>query len=204
MLASHYHKYTAAIQEKDENSLSIMVIINLKVVKCIKMMIGTHCPTFFQLKKQDVISRCCENLMRSSLLAKYHTSKKQIYTISQKVTTMLGKFAPLRHLTRVITKVFVGMYIKKYDLSSQTDYIFFFRIQKRQSMDRRQFEAAHLKYACLRVVSLYQKFLSLDAICFDGDTNTAIEVITPLLFCGFEAKYAGLTLYFEHHFCLPT
>ena len=95
-----------------------------------------------------------------------------------------------------------GYVIKKYDLFSQTDYIFFFRIQQRQSMDRRRFEAAHLKYACLRVVSLYPKFLSLDAICFDGDTNTTVEVITPLLFCGFEAKYAGLTLHFEH-FCLP-
>ena len=31
---------TAAIQEKDANSLSIMVIINLKVVKCITMRIG--------------------------------------------------------------------------------------------------------------------------------------------------------------------
>ena len=128
-------------------------------------------------------------------MTKYHTSKKQIYTMSQKVTTILRKFAPLSHLTRVITKVFIGMYIKKYDLFSQTVYIFFFRIQQRQSMDRRRFEAAHLKYACLRVVNLYPKFLSLDAICFDGDINTTIEVITPLLFCGFEAKYAGLTLY---------
>lgn len=129
------------------------------------------------------------------LIGQISYKQKQIYTMSQKVTPILRKFAPLSHLTRVITKVFMGMYIKKYDLFSQTVYIFFFRIQQRQSMDRRRFEAAPLKYACLRVVNLYPKFLSLDAICFDGDINTTMEVITPLLFCGFEAKYAGLTLH---------
>ena len=36
-------------------------------------------------------------------------------------------------------------------------------------MDRRRFEAAHLKYACLQVAAQYPEAITLKSIKFEGD-----------------------------------
>lgn len=64
--------------------------------------------------------------------------------------------------------------------------------KQRQQMDRRRFEAAHLKYACLQVVARYPEKISLSSVKFDGDATETLNEITPILFDCFEAKYAGL------------
>lgn len=65
---------------------------------------------------------------------------------------------------------------------------------QRQEMDRRRFEVAHLKYACLRVAAQYPDAISLRFIKFKGDAMETLCEIAPIFFSCFEAKYAGIHL----------
>ena len=58
-------------------------------------------------------------------------------------------------------------------------------------MDRRRFEAAHLKFACLQMATWYPEAISFDSVKFEGDLTATLDKVTPSLFCAFEAKYAG-------------
>lgn len=62
---------------------------------------------------------------------------------------------------------------------------------ERQQLDRRRFETAHLKYACLQLASRYPEAIRPDAIAVEADITTTLKEITPPLFHMFEAKYAG-------------
>ena len=62
---------------------------------------------------------------------------------------------------------------------------------KRRQMDRRRFEAAHLKYASLKMVSWYPDTTSYNCVKFEGDVTDTLNEITPPLFSSFEANYAG-------------
>lgn len=59
-------------------------------------------------------------------------------------------------------------------------------------MDRRRFEAAHLKYACLQMAAQYPDAISLSSVRVEGDVTNTLSELTPSLFCCFEARYAGL------------
>lgn len=61
-------------------------------------------------------------------------------------------------------------------------------------MDRQRFEAAHLKYACLRVVAQYPEAISLKSVKFKSDVSVTLYEITPALFSCFEARYAGTSV----------
>ena len=66
---------------------------------------------------------------------------------------------------------------------------------QRQEMDRRRFEVAHLKYACLRVAAEYPDSISVKVIKFEGDAMQTLCKIAPIFFSCFEARYAGMHLY---------
>lgn len=61
-------------------------------------------------------------------------------------------------------------------------------------MDRRRFEAAYLKYACLQMASHYPEAFSCESRClsFKADIMETLNEITPPLFQCFETTYAGM------------
>jgi hypothetical protein len=61
-------------------------------------------------------------------------------------------------------------------------------------MDRRRFEAAHLKYACLQMLNWYPNTNSStpQGLRFETDTMDTLSEVTPGLFQSFERLYAGL------------
>lgn len=61
--------------------------------------------------------------------------------------------------------------------------------QERQQMDRRRFEAAHMKYACLRMAAEYSEVILPKYVTVE---SCALHKITPALFSSFEARYAGM------------
>ena len=65
-------------------------------------------------------------------------------------------------------------------------------------MDRRRFEAAHLKYACLQMINRYPNTPSsaLGGIRFEIDVMDTLTEMTPVLFQSFESRYAGLYSYY--------
>lgn len=65
---------------------------------------------------------------------------------------------------------------------------------RRQELDRRRFEAAHLKYACLKLASQYPEAVSFSSIKVETDVQDSLSTITPALFSSFEARYAGWLL----------
>lgn len=66
---------------------------------------------------------------------------------------------------------------------------------QRQEMDRRRFEAAHLKYACLQMASRYPNAISISHVKVEGDVTDTLREITPSLFHCFETRYAGWSVY---------
>ena len=64
--------------------------------------------------------------------------------------------------------------------------------QKRQQMDRRRFEAAHLKYASLKMATWYPEAISHCSIKFEGKVTDTLKDITPAMFHSFESRYAGM------------
>ena len=62
---------------------------------------------------------------------------------------------------------------------------------ERQQLDRRRFETAHFKYACLQLASRYPEAIRPEAVAFEADITSTLKEITPPLFRMFEAKYAG-------------
>ena len=65
--------------------------------------------------------------------------------------------------------------------------------QQRQEIDRRRFEAAHLKYACLQMAVRYPDAITTNSILVEGDVTRTINEITPPVFKQFEAKYSGMS-----------
>lgn len=63
-------------------------------------------------------------------------------------------------------------------------------------MDRRRFEAAHLKYASLQVATWYPEAISYSSIKFGGDVTDTLNKITPALLLSFEANYASWFSYY--------
>lgn len=61
----------------------------------------------------------------------------------------------------------------------------------REQMDRRRFESAHLKYACLQMAAKYPEAFSTKYIRVDCCVSHTFDEITPLLFKCFETQYAG-------------
>ena len=66
--------------------------------------------------------------------------------------------------------------------------------QERQQMDRRRFEAAHLKYASLQMAARYPAVFSSTSIKVESCISDTLKEITPALFKAFETRYAGLVL----------
>lgn len=62
--------------------------------------------------------------------------------------------------------------------------------QSRQHLDRRRFEAAHLKYACLQTATWYPDAISYKLIVVEGEIGDSLNKITPILFNRFEKEYA--------------
>ena len=56
-------------------------------------------------------------------------------------------------------------------------------------MDRRRLEAAHIKYACLKMVGFYPE--EFKDFTFEGDISNTLDQVTPLLFKLFERTYSG-------------
>ena len=63
------------------------------------------------------------------------------------------------------------------------------KLSARLALDRRRLEAAHLRYAVLKVVSYYPKELGTTTIY--PDFKITLEFITPLFFSIFRSHYAG-------------
>ena len=63
--------------------------------------------------------------------------------------------------------------------------------QQRHEMDRRRFESAHLKYACLQMAAQYPEAINTSCVGVEGDVTHTLNNITPILFSCFEARYAG-------------
>ena len=59
-------------------------------------------------------------------------------------------------------------------------------------MDRRRFEAAHLKYAALRLAVRYPEAFHQRGVTVDVEVRDMLQEITPSLYDAFQAKYAGL------------
>ena len=59
-------------------------------------------------------------------------------------------------------------------------------------MDRRYFEAAHLKYAALRLAVRYPEAFHQRGVTVDVEVRDMLQEITPSLYDAFQAKYAGL------------
>ena len=51
--------------------------------------------------------------------------------------------------------------------------------------------AAHLRYAVLRVASMYPEGFSTCDVVIDADINTTLDAITPKFFPLFRSHYAG-------------
>ena len=58
-------------------------------------------------------------------------------------------------------------------------------------MDRRRFEAAHLKYACLSLAEQYPEAVNFSSVQVEADIKHMLNTITPALFKSFEARYSG-------------
>ena len=59
-------------------------------------------------------------------------------------------------------------------------------------MDRRRFEAAHLKYAALRLAVSYPEAFHQRGVTVEVEVGDMLQEITPSLYDAFQAKYAGL------------
>ena len=63
---------------------------------------------------------------------------------------------------------------------------------QRLPMDRRCFEAAHLKYACLKMAVQYPDAIPSANVQVESCIFDTLNEITPALFQSFEARYAGV------------
>ena len=66
-------------------------------------------------------------------------------------------------------------------------------LQHRLRLDRRRFEAAHLKYAILTTQSRYPQ-IAAGSITMNTDISATLEVITPNFYHAFTNRYAGTYL----------
>ena len=71
-------------------------------------------------------------------------------------------------------------------------YLYYRAHPRRQEMDRRRFEAAHIKYACLQLSAKYPEAVSGSSVPVESDTDNMLQKLTPALFKFFEATYAGI------------
>ena len=81
---------------------------------------------------------------------------------------------------------------KQLQLHTRCPYISPSAHPQRQEMDRRRFEAAHLKYACLKMAAQYPMAINISYIGVEADISDPLNKITPILFQCFESKYAGM------------
>lgn len=61
-------------------------------------------------------------------------------------------------------------------------------------MDRRRFEAAHLKYAALQFAASYPDVIPPGSLTVHCDIRDSLMLVTPLIYDAFKAKYAGMCL----------
>lgn len=59
-------------------------------------------------------------------------------------------------------------------------------------MDRRRFEAAHLKYAAIQLAMSYPEAIPPGSFTIKCDVADTLEQITPSLYDAFKARYAGI------------
>ena len=81
---------------------------------------------------------------------------------------------------------------KQLQLHTRCPYISPSANPQRQEMDRQRFEAAHLKYACLKMAAQYPMAINISYIGVEADISNSLNKITPILFQCFESKYAGM------------
>jgi hypothetical protein len=58
-------------------------------------------------------------------------------------------------------------------------------------MDRRRFEAAHLKFAVLKITTAYGDVIKRENVKFDSDIANSLMAVTPVLYSAFMSRYAG-------------
>lgn len=63
------------------------------------------------------------------------------------------------------------------------------QLQERLKLDRRRFEAAHLKYAVLMVSSRYPEIDK--PVTMYSDLQRTLKLFTPNFYKAFETKYSG-------------
>jgi hypothetical protein len=61
-------------------------------------------------------------------------------------------------------------------------------------MDRRRFEAAHLKYAVMQLAASYPDVIPFGSLTIHCDIEDTLAFITPLLYDAFKTRYAGMYL----------
>ena len=54
-------------------------------------------------------------------------------------------------------------------------YFHFSAHEQRQEMDRRRLEAAHLKYACLKMAAQYPERINISCVRVEGDVTTTLK-----------------------------
>lgn len=67
----------------------------------------------------------------------------------------------------------------------------FSELSNRLKLDRRRLTTAHLRYAVLRVASMYPEGFNTCDVVIDADINTTLDAITPKFFSLFRSRYAG-------------
>ena len=70
-------------------------------------------------------------------------------------------------------------------------YFLYRSLTKRQSLDRRRFEAAHLRYAVLQVAAFYSELLLTQGLFVYPDVEKTLSIITPALYSAFQARFSG-------------
>lgn len=72
--------------------------------------------------------------------------------------------------------------------------IIYSTLTKRQSLDRRRFESAHLRYAILREAASYSEQLSIKDLLIFSDIEKTLQIVTPILYNAFQARFSGKTV----------
>ena len=77
-------------------------------------------------------------------------------------------------------------------MPTQVSCLHVFTRSDRLKLDRRRFEASHLRYSMLKVMSRYPHMLSPDTDrCIKSNLAETLDAITPHYFVAFSNRYAG-------------
>ncbi len=66
---------------------------------------------------------------------------------------------------------------------------------KRESLDRRRLEEAHLKFAVLQAANRYTDYFSMAELLIYPDVHETLQSVTQRYYCAYQARYSGEQMY---------